>query len=187
MKSDKLRINILVSFSLLSRNVWLSVQLCSFLPLNQWRAALKKRSHGENTMLEMLFMPQTDSFAADKAATLFSLVWPQTAMNPASAQRSPSSQNMAPWFASPTLFRSTKSVRTAHVDAGALWDCLLTSRILRLVMRAGFQPATSFLFLKYDWYQSSSETSFTVREAGSTDGSSVCQEHVGAWGKITLT
>lgn len=93
---------------------------------------------------------------------------------------------MAPWFASPTLFCWMKSMCTARVDAGALWDCLLTSRILRLVMRAGFQPATSLFFLKHDWYQSSSETSFTGREAGSTHGSSVCQEHFGAWGKITL-
>lgn len=125
-------------------------------------------------------------FAADKAATLFSLVWPWTVMNPASAQRSPSSEKMAFWFASPTFFCWMKSMCTADVDAGALWDCLLTSRILRLVMRAGFQPATSLLFLKHDWHQSSSETSFTVREAGSIHGSSVCQEHFGPWGKITL-
>lgn len=82
------------------------------------------------------------------------------------------------------LLNENRSYSTCR--CGALWDCLLSSRILRLVMKTGFQPATSFLFLKHDWHQSSSETSFTVREAGSMNGSSVCQEHVGAWGKITL-
>jgi len=55
-------------------------------------------------VLEMPFMPQTYFFAPDKAATLLSLVWRQAVMNPASSQK------MAPWFASPTLFCWTKSM-----------------------------------------------------------------------------
>lgn len=100
-------------------------------------------------MLEMSFMPQTYSFAAYKAATLFFLVWPWTVVNPASTQRFPSSLKVAPRFPSPGLFCQMKSMLTPHVDAGALWDCLLTSRLPRLVMRGVFQPATSFLLLKH--------------------------------------
>lgn len=76
MKNDKFRVNILVISSLLSTNVWLSVQLCSFLPLHQWKATLEKRRHGQNTIVKMLFMPQIYSFAVGKAAAflvLFSL------------------------------------------------------------------------------------------------------------------
>lgn len=43
MKSDKLRLNILVSFSLLSRNVWLSVQWCSFLPPQSMESSTEEK------------------------------------------------------------------------------------------------------------------------------------------------
>lgn len=104
----------------------------------------------QNAIFEMLFMPQTYSFAAHKDATLLFLVWPWTVMNPASTQGSPSSLKVAPRFASPGLFCQMKSMLTPHVDAGALWDCLLTSRLSGLVMRDVFQAATSFLLLKHD-------------------------------------
>lgn len=147
MKSDKLSVNSLLFFFLLSTEIWLSV--CSLLPINQWKAALKKRGEKKNAwnvihVINLLF-------CCTQSATLFFLFWPWTVMNPVSTQRSPSSPEVAPWFAPPGLFCKIRGMLTPCVDPGALWDCLLTSRLPRLVMRGAFPPANSFLLLKCGW------------------------------------
>lgn len=54
-------------------------------------------------------------------------------------------QEMAPWFAALPLFCWMQSTHRAQEDAGALWDCLLTVRILGLV-EAWLSASTHFSF-----------------------------------------
>lgn len=73
-----------------------------------------------------------------------------------------------------------RSMCRARVDAGDRWDCLFMPRILGWLWGLACNQQPAFFF------QLSSENSFTVGGAGSADGSSVCQEHVGTPGEITL-
>lgn len=63
-----------------------------------------------------------------------------------------------------------KACSTLCIDAGALWDCLLSSRLPRLVMRGVSQAADSFLLLQCGWCTHHQKPTLL------SDGSCVCQD-----------